>query len=165
MQEFVQQLYQEMQVMKAALHTVQSKCIDDFVAFTAYINVASHYTSVTLDQRLIFNGVVTNIGNAYNQTSGSFVCPRHGIYQFTLSLWSEAGHDAKVELVKGIWGIMIVDVRANGGSTNEHGGNSVIIECQANEQVWLRGKASNGELHTHPAYKQNTFSGMLIRYF
>ena len=165
MQELIQQLYQEMQAMKAVLHTVQSQFIDGFVAFTAFPNVTSYYTYLTLNRRLIFNGVITNIGNAYDPIIGSFVCPQHGIYQFTLSMWSRAGNDAKVELMKGNEVILIVVVRANGGPTNEHSGNSVIIECHAEEDVWLRSGTSNGELQTVPTHRQNTFSGMVLRYF
>ena len=155
----------EIHTLKSVLYTLQTQLIDDFVAFTAFPNDTSPSTYLNLNQRLIFNGLITNIGNAYNPISGSFVCRRHGIYQFSLSLWSKAGNDAKVELVKGNEVIMIVVVRANGGSTNEHGGNNVIIECHAGEDVWLRSGVSNGELHTDPSHKQNTFSGMVIRYF
>ncbi len=54
---------------------------DVTVGFSATL---SSNTDMELDETLIFDNVLTNYGNAYNSSTGSFIAPMHGLYEFSL---------------------------------------------------------------------------------
>ncbi|XP_061162535.1 caprin-2-like [Saccostrea echinata] len=55
------------------------------VAFSAYIS--SGEKEISQDHTIIFDVIVTNIGNHYNPHSGIFTAPQHGVYVFTWNLY------------------------------------------------------------------------------
>ena len=69
-------------------------------------------------QNIVFEDVVTNLGNAYNNHQGVFVAPVSGLYLITSSIRSVPNMEFWAELV--VNGIVIV--KSNGrGTDNRHG--------------------------------------------
>ena len=50
-----------------------------------------------------------------------------------------------------------------GVDTMEGASNTVVLECRAREEIWLKA-GSNGRLETLQPSPQTTFSGMVLRY-
>ena len=51
------------------------------------------------DEKIVFNNVLSNVGNGYNETTGIFTAPRNGTYQFTLvTMATGGGHYAQLRL-------------------------------------------------------------------
>ena len=48
------------------------------VAFTAYLDHT--LTNVQDDQKIVFNQVISNEGDGYDQRVGIFTCPKTGLY-------------------------------------------------------------------------------------
>ena len=59
--------------------------VADFVGFTAYAR--SHSQEPDRGERLLFPGVLTNAGGAYDSSTSSFTCPVTAHYYFYYSLW------------------------------------------------------------------------------
>ena len=53
----------------------------DPVGFTAYTD-----TYHTCDNSVNFEGVITNVGGAYDTVGSSFTCPYRGVYMFSVSV-------------------------------------------------------------------------------
>lgn len=69
------------------------------VAFTA--TISDHYIEHAGDhQVIVFDNVVTNVGNAYNSHVGIFVAPVNGIYVFSVTLFSPASVSFHANIVK-----------------------------------------------------------------
>ena len=69
------------------IHIVQYSTTDDMdttVAFTAY---ATAYRTYGHEDIIIFDRVITNIGNHYSVATDKFVCPRRCLYLFSLILY------------------------------------------------------------------------------
>ena len=54
------------------------------MAFYAYIS--KDFANIGKDHELVFDTVVTNSGNAYNNYSGTFTAPSSGLYAFSYSI-------------------------------------------------------------------------------
>ena len=101
LQAFVHQLHEEIQAQRGALSSVQAQLDlqNDLVGFTVCPSTPD--TNLTLNTRIIFDRTITNIGNAYNPSTGSFICPRHGLYQFTIAVYCFINDTGLVDLMKG----------------------------------------------------------------
>ncbi len=61
------------------------------VAFSAHLaNTAEK--SISKGDTVIFDNIVTNEGNAFNQVKGSFTAPYKGLYFFTINFMTSANH-------------------------------------------------------------------------
>ena len=59
------------------------------VMFTAYVTLGGDFKE---NETIVFGTVVTNIGDGYSNSSGTFTCPVDGYYVFQLhlgSLWKK----------------------------------------------------------------------------
>ena len=51
------------------------------------------------DTKIVFNDVLSNVGNGYDSTTGIFTAPRNGTYTFTLATMAAGGeHYAQLRL-------------------------------------------------------------------
>ncbi|XP_062375785.1 complement C1q-like protein 4 isoform X2 [Sardina pilchardus] len=100
----VAQQTQELQLAKAHVE----KQIEDLkngvrpsnVAFSAslFTNNDTHIGPFKTDQTLQFNLVFTNVGNAYDNSTGKFTAPLNGVYQFSYHVYAGGDNGAGAKL-------------------------------------------------------------------
>lgn len=139
------------------LKSLTGKLSGPYLIFTAYPS-QSHISYETA-QKVIFDRVILNFGNYYSTVNGSFTCPVDGIYQSSVSVWSDFDRRAQVEVLKDNTVIIKAATHSVPGA-KQHGSNQVNFECHRGEVVWLRG-GTYGTLYTDE-FKQNSFSTVLI---
>ncbi|XP_076102587.1 complement C1q-like protein 3 [Mytilus galloprovincialis] len=111
------------------------------------------------NRHLIYDTVKTNIGNAYNNITGTFTVPRNGIYSFT---WSTRVQCSKAHTTE-----LVLNTRVLGSTYIWCGYNTVtghvVTYASQGEAVFVRTHSSPGK----GAIKSNNsgrsaFSGFLI---
>ena len=93
------------------------------VAFFATIDFIS-IDHLGLHQNIVFEDVVTNIGNAYDNQHGVFNAPVSGLYIFTTSLMSDHSIEYWAEIV--VNGKVIVRLNER-GTDDRHGSAAQTI--------------------------------------
>ncbi|XP_052771228.1 complement C1q tumor necrosis factor-related protein 3-like [Mya arenaria] len=112
-------------------------------------------------QTILFDNVITNVGNAYDPNSGMFTAPVDGVYVFTAVLMVNSNHAEYLELISG--GVKITDVYADAHNINAHVSTSKtwVLELTAGTRVWLRTTAYENESQIH-GNSHSMFSGFLL---
>ncbi|XP_033762936.1 complement C1q tumor necrosis factor-related protein 5-like [Pecten maximus] len=107
---------------------------------------------------LIFDRVVLNEGDAYNNSTGVFTCPVNGTYKFT---WS-------VQIQNTDWGHVLVDFKLNGSTKGftitfgpkEHTStNTVILRLKGGDRIWLQKRSVT---HIRIAAYETSFAGHFL---
>ena len=111
-------------------------------------------------QPIVFDSVITNIGNAYDSMTGVFTTPVRAVYVFEMTLMTDPGCYQYLELVQNdkhvIWNY--------GQATGQLDSSSrtVTIELAKGAKVWIRTQKSathgSGKVHGNCF---STFSGWL----
>nr|XP_022295428.1 C1q-related factor-like [Crassostrea virginica] len=125
------------------------------VAFTAGINSSS---TTFKSEILVFNNVISNVGNGYNKNTGIFTAPTNGTYVFSV---------AAVEYRRNFlyWDIVVNNMSKvrlmgdNGGPFNT-ATNTVVLSLTKNDQVWV--KRMRGTGYYSASVPLVTFTGYLI---
>ncbi|XP_035846741.1 complement C1q-like protein 2 isoform X4 [Sander lucioperca] len=120
----------------------------------AYVGPFSAHTT------LIFKNVVTNIGNAYNPTTGVFTAPVRGAYHFewTVSTPADNSHASGAVLVKNSENVFLAyEDQATGSMTSS---KAVALFLDVGDVVFVRVWA-NTRAYDDPGH-HTTFSGHLL---
>ncbi|XP_035530863.1 filament-like plant protein 1 [Morone saxatilis] len=126
------------------------------VAFSATITASPNVFTGPANTRniLIFNKVLTNIGNAYNSKTGLFTAPLNGVYHFSFMTFGYSCYTSGAILVKN-GHHQVSTWEFKGPDTSDTTSNTVILELKAEETVniilWWGGK-----IHS------SVFTGFLI---
>lgn len=107
---------------------------------------------------IIYDRIITNVGDHYSPNSGIFTVPRDGLYQFFLSANVLASHYIVLELV--VDGNLIDDMLASAlhGNDTQVGADMWVLELKEGSEVWVRTLHAGevrGDCHT-------TFTGVLL---
>ncbi|XP_052716491.1 complement C1q-like protein 4 isoform X1 [Crassostrea angulata] len=129
-----------------------------YVVFTAKLN--KQYNSLNDRETVIFDSIVTNAGQGYDENTGIFVCPISGYYQFAATIVSESGTDKNLDAELMHNGRQIVRLHATVYGYDE-GTQVVNIHCAQGERVWIRHLMGVGDSAIMPA-GFSTFSGALL---
>ncbi|XP_041634951.1 complement C1q-like protein 3 [Cheilinus undulatus] len=118
-----------------------------------------HVGPFNTDRTLIYRRVIMNISNAYNEATGIFTAPVSGVYYFNIFYHAGGLHGAYLSLYKNSQlMVQTTELRSN-PDPNDDGGNSVFLQLQPGDQVYVRLGASTwvwgSDYHT-------TFSGFLV---
>ena len=99
-------------------------------AFTASINTSYCYNYGDV---VIFDLIVSNIGNNYQAKTSTYVCLRHGLYVFSVSLYNDYVHSMVGDLMHE--DETIASASATIKDETSQGSVTVVIECATGEQV------------------------------
>ena len=110
---------------------------------------------------MIFDGVVTNIGNAYSTATNTFTCPYDGLYVFHLTLASSAPGEFCIAEID-FNGARRAAVQAGAVAGAEmQSANTVYLEAQAGDTVFIEIYNSGNSCSGGDA-DYTTFSGNFI---
>ncbi|XP_045190996.1 complement C1q tumor necrosis factor-related protein 3-like isoform X2 [Mercenaria mercenaria] len=136
------------------------------VAFQASLTIES--ASFKLYDTIIFNSVITNIGNAYNKHTGIFTAPVSGTYTFNTNIVSEKGHyvEASIEVNDIVTVSAISDHRISPDgayfTTWDQGNAVAILKLKRGDKVSVSVQWPQGNHVIHGVGK-SSFSGCLLR--
>ncbi|XP_066550283.1 complement C1q tumor necrosis factor-related protein 3 isoform X2 [Amia ocellicauda] len=133
------------------------------VAFSAFLYDSKTAVSQTgpfnTEITLVYKNLFTNIGNAYNPTTGIFTAPVKGVYDFSFSAFKNSGEVMGVMLYKNGKRIVIV-YDNNPQDTQDSGSNRAVLQLDVGDQVYLR-LYPNAQIYDNEN-NFNTFTGVLL---
>lgn len=125
------------------------------VAFTAAVTSLSSTWNSGI---LMFDVVITNVGNGYNPSTGVFTSPRKGTYVFYVSALEYLQQYLGLEIV--LNNVPKVRLIGESAAAYQTGTNMVVLNLTAGDSVWVRHHHGKGYYsHTVPV---TTFSGFLL---
>lgn len=125
-----------------------------------YAQLTENLTHLGKHQIIIFDAVVTNIGNPYNKNIGVFTTPVSGIYVFTWTSTNIYHSFMNTEIMKNgvVFGHAMSDAMDH--DNYDVASSTVVLQLLVGDTVWIRtGTWHNG--HIAGSYL-STFSGWLI---
>ncbi|XP_052332230.1 multimerin-2-like isoform X3 [Oncorhynchus keta] len=136
---------------------------DRKVAFSASLaapgqggNTGPFNTGITL----VYRNIYSNIGNAYNPTTGIFTAPVRGLYLFRFYIYAEGDNSVPTIsfLYKNGHHIATAQAHQSSGGINSSNGVSLLLEVGdvVNMYLWAGRKIYDSE------YRHSTFSGHLL---
>lgn len=122
------------------------------VGFTAChtLNATYHFNAT-----VIYNKVISNMGNAYDAQTGVFEAPISGLYSFSFTGMAYNSTTLQLLLIKD--NNYIVKAYSNGSCS---GTNTADLYLQPTSKVWIIVGFNAGHLHTSD---YNCFSGFRVR--
>ena len=133
-----------------------SKVLQTFYGFTAFATAERGYSS---GDRVTFDGLRANYGNAYDSASNSFTCPVTGHYYFDLNLFLSNRREFGASITVGSSSVTKVYIRAD-ANDDVRGSTSAVVQCSAGTQVMVICRDSGNLEGNQDA--ETTFSGFLI---
>lgn len=125
------------------------------VAFSA---ILSKDTTVGGKEVVKYDSVLTNVGGAYQPSTGVFTAPYKGIYTISCSLMSHPSNSVHLDIMKNGKKLSIV---YSASGTNPHSAQTLQLLLNKGDRVWIQNRSGNkASLHDHGSY--NLFSGALI---
>jgi len=116
--------------------------------------------SVNLGQPLVFERVITNVGNAYNPHVGVFTAPVSGIYVFSVSLYA-SGFAKQYILKKNYEAISGIDIHYTDdtGMATSKMSLTVVLQLAKGDEVTVSNNMQHQLFHSDFF---NTFGGFLV---
>ncbi|KAH3710147.1 complement C1q-like protein 2 [Dreissena polymorpha] len=144
-----------------ALEIKKRSNLEGPIAFTAtVVNTLEHLGD---HQHIIFDHVITNIGDGYSPLHGHFTAPVRGAYAFFVVLTNTPGHSASAELQRnGQWiGKVLADDETTHWTTSTL---AVTTQLEAGDQVWVQNEDKySGQEQIDGNDGWTSFSGHLIQ--
>ncbi|KAL3066262.1 hypothetical protein OYC64_016255 [Pagothenia borchgrevinki] len=127
------------------------------VAFSAGLTNAGGVGPFTTDTTLKFSKVFTNIGQAYNPTTGIFTAPVRGVYYFRFNAWENRSPLTSVDLYHNDKRKMQI---YDGGSGYITSSNAMVLQLEKGDVVYIVLPSSYNVYDD--LYNRIIFSGFLL---
>lgn len=131
---------------------------DQKVMFTAVADLGGIYGPFETTKTLVFNKTVTNIGKAYNATSGIFTAPVDGFYYFTF-FYRAGQQKSGLSLMKNNETVVATSDNTAGSDRGDSSGNAAFLKLEEGDQVYVCLPAG---YCVWGAGKTTSFSGFLV---
>ncbi|XP_059214131.1 complement C1q-like protein 2 [Centropristis striata] len=149
----------ELLISKTRIDTLERENTERKVAFYIGLTDSHHVGPFNTDTTLKYSKVFTNIGDAYNPSTGFFTAPVRGVYYFHFTMSGYQAGWMGVEVYKNNQWIM-----GNQEYQEERGHNyftnSIVLELMAGDEIHL--VLPSGHSLYDSANNHNTFSGSLL---
>ncbi|XP_051256974.1 caprin-2 isoform X2 [Dicentrarchus labrax] len=129
------------------------------VVFSAATDQRGTIGPFRTDTTLVYKVVKSNIGNAYSQSTGTFIAPVPGIYYFTLFYHAGGSRPAYLTLMKNNEVVVTTSDHATSHDGADNGGNAVFLQLKQGDCVYVRLRANT---HVWGSNFGTTFSGFLV---
>ncbi|XP_069137346.1 C1q-related factor-like [Argopecten irradians] len=129
------------------------------VMFFAQLN--HHLSNVAVEQVIVFENVVTNVGNCYSGHTGVFTCCKSGTYFFSWIIELPTGIQVNTELMVNSSSIALN--RAGDAYKNSIGSMSAVIHLDIGDEVRIRIQFRTPASSHIRGEKISSFSGFLIQ--
>ncbi|XP_056425918.1 caprin-2 [Hyla sarda] len=127
------------------------------VAFSAART--SNFAPGTLDQPIVFDLLLNNLGDTFDFQVGRFMCPVNGTYVFIFHMLKLAVNvPLYVNLMKNEE-VMVSAYANDGAPDHETASNHAVLQLYQGDQIWLR--LHRGAIYGS-SWKYSTFSGYLL---
>lgn len=138
--------------------SVSEFCGFSVVAFSA--RCTANTVNIGDNGPVIFDAVVTNVGNGYDPRTGVFTVPVPGVYLFFLNLMKDAAHSAiEVFLFKG--DTVLCSTRMSDQTDGDGTGTCVsAAHLQTGDRVFA--KHAYGDVYLHGTAAWSSFDGALV---
>lgn len=155
MKNSIENIKQESHAMRTELAGLRRQ-VEMKVLFSAALTKA---VTLATGQVLVFDKILMDVGGAYNNITGSFVCPEPGYYQFTLSALSVHNKHFSLTLYHNSRDV----IRFHGPAGQGHQGNSQtsILKLVSGDVVQVRAY-SGAFVYGSPTDPHTTFTGIRV---
>ena len=130
------------------------------VAFFAYFS-SNHKVSDAANI-LVFDAVITNVGNAYHSHSGTFIAPRSGLYVFTWIIRQSGANYHTTELL--VNNKIVNAIHLNpGNAIDGTGTGTVVVHVNQGDDVLVRtgSNHNNGYIYSDE-FGRSSFAGWIL---
>ncbi|XP_069618356.1 caprin-2 [Ranitomeya imitator] len=119
----------------------------------------SNFAPGTLDQPIVFDLLLNNLGDTFDFQVGRFMCPVNGTYVFIFHMLKLAVNvPLYVNLMKNEE-VMVSAYANDGAPDHETASNHAVLQLYQGDQIWLR--LHRGAIYGS-SWKYSTFSGYLL---
>ncbi|CAN2390592.1 positive regulation of dendritic spine morphogenesis [Pristimantis euphronides] len=119
----------------------------------------SNFAPGTLDQPIVFDLLLNNLGDTFDFQVGHFICPVNGTYVFIFHMLKLAVNvPLYVNLMKNKE-VMVSAYANDGAPDHETASNHAVLQLFQGDQIWLR--LHRGAIYGS-SWKYSTFSGYLL---
>ena len=125
------------------------------IAFTA---TSTQTKMVHQDKTVIFDNVITNVGGAYNNSTGVFTAPQDGTYMIQATIRASHGEEIWANLSVNKSRVVSVNARGTDGR-HGMGSQSMVVTLGKGDIVTIECKNENGNFYGH---YYETFSGYFL---
>ncbi|KAK3106436.1 hypothetical protein FSP39_019869, partial [Pinctada imbricata] len=109
------------------------------------------------NQKIIFDDVLVNRGNAYDKSTGVFHCPRRGDYKFSFTILKTITAASHIHLMVNNNGQL--GTFTPGRHHRETHNGDIILSLQRGDKVYLQGREKGMGIH---GVRYSMFSGMSL---
>ncbi|KAH3785854.1 hypothetical protein DPMN_163949 [Dreissena polymorpha] len=152
------EIVQQLDALTKRFNDLEAKYNHGPIAFKASLTRA---VSPGPNQRIIFDDVKLNLGNAYNHHLGGFVAPLNGTYLFSVYVCSAGGHYIALDLLRN--SEIIGKVQAGDERYTACSSETTIDKLNAGDAVYVQHHGGSGDLVHVQEDILNSFTGSLLQ--
>ena len=113
-------------------------CISERTTDIAFTVSLTNYGLQWTQKKIIYDKIITNVGQGYSQQTGTFTCPKRGLYVFTWSILSGGDNrDCYAYIYRNGEKSLMTNSYEAGGSAYEAASNTAVFHLSVRDRVWI----------------------------